>query len=680
MSGIQISGLLANSAFDWKSVVDQLVEVSGIPIKKLEAEKKKNDAQAEALASLGAALTELQDAVQEFRANETFSARTVSSDASSTTWKSSSVTGAALGTYTFDVTQLATQARWTGSSDVGSELAPSDDVSGLTLATLATALEVTEGTITIDGKRIAVATTDSLQDVFDAIRDALAATTATTMADFPSAQAVTAGTFTVNGATVSVALSDSLEAVLTAISAATAGDVTGSYDAATGKVTLTKTTAGTIELGDVSDTSNFLTAMKLSSGGQTVASSEAVGFAVTATYDHETDKVTLTKVRGALVLGAANDTSNLLAVLKLANNGQGTIASSAALGTVKTSESLADAGLRSAITAVDGDGAGEFTLNGVTFAYNINTTTLTSLLRDINDSDAGVTAAYDPARDRVVLTNKVTGDIGIALSESAGGVLAALGLTAAAGGSLVRGNNAEFTVNGGDPFVSTSNTLDASVHGISGLSVTVNTETEQTLQVESDTLAMQTALESFIEKFNAVQDLIEESTKVTSDGTKVTSAVLAGNREVQSWASRLRALAFDAVSGITGDVDRLDDLGIDFDGTTGHLKIKDSGKLATVLGDTPEEVETLFLTPSTGLVSRLYSYLTSVGTSGRRQASDFAEANTDLDEQIATLQARLEQEREALTKAFIRMLDAQSLAQSQNTYIENTFFRKNNNT
>lgn len=574
MPGIQISGLLSNSAFDWKSVVDQLVAVSGAPIKKLSSEKDLNTAKMAALGELGSRLTALQDAVQAIREDEIFSARTVSSDLSNTTWRSSSVTGTAMGSYAFDVTQLATQAQLRGAGDIGSGLATTGDVSGLTLANLATATPVTAGTFTVAGKQVTVALTDSLQDVFTAI-------------------------------------------------------------------------------------------------------STATGGAVTASYNATTDKISLVQASGELVLGAGNDTSNFLAAMRLANNGTGTATSSTALGAVKTSATLATAGLRTAITAVDGTGAGSFSINGVAVAYNVNTDTVNSVIARINEAGAGVTASYDPTNDRVVLLNKSTGDIGLTVEETAGGLLDALGLSAAGGGALVHGKNAQFSVNGGDVLTSTSNTLEAAVHGVTGLNVTVNTVTRQTLQVESDRVAMQGAIQDFIDKFNDVQTYNDEATAVRVDGTGVSTSVLADNREVQAWARSLRSMAFEVASGVTGDITRLDDLGIDFEGTTSNLRIKDSGKLLAALGDKPEDVESFFMAPTGGIVTRFYSYLGDLASSGRSQSSRLGENNSDLDEQIATLQSRLEQEREQLTNSFIRMLDAQSLAQSQNTYLTNTFFKNN---
>jgi len=126
-------------------------------------------------------------------------------------------------------------------------------------------------------------------------------------------------------------------------------------------------------------------------------------------------------------------------------------------------------------------------------------------------------------------------------------------------------------------------------------------------------------------------------------------------------------------------VQRLDNLGIDFDSTTGHLAIKSQDKLSSALADHPDDVKAFFLTPGTGLVSKGYTYLTSLLTNENDQQSRLNQASSDIDTQITTLQARLDNERTTLTNAFIKMLDAQSTAQSQNTYLTNTFFNNNSN-
>jgi flagellar hook-associated protein 2 len=575
MAGIQISGLLSNSAFDWKSVVDQLIQADSAPINALTAQKSANADKTTALANLKTSFVELQDSLQAIRANDLFAMRNVSSDTAGTTWNSNSANGAAVGSYKFDVQQLATATRLRGAADLGQGLAATNDVHGVTLATLPTATAVTAGTFTVNGQQVTVALTDSLQDVFDHI------------------------------------------------AAATGNEVTGSYDATT-------------------------------------------------------DTVALAGASGEVILGASNDTSNFLQVMKLANNGTANIASSSSLGTVQAASPLASAGLKTAVTAVDGQGNGSFTINGVAIGYNVNTDSLGAVLSRINRSGAGVTATYDAAGDRVSLVNATTGDTGLSVTDSAGGLLAALGVTGT-DGTLTRGKNALFTVNDGPVLSSASNTLAAGSHGITGLSVTVNSATTQTVTVASDTGSMQSAVQTFLDKFNAAQDLVDASTKVTVNGGAVTTSVLSGNQEVQSWATQLRSLAFDAISGLGGTVQRLDHLGIDFDSTSGHLVIKDSDKLATALAERPDDVQAFFLTPNTGMVSKMFTYLTKVISLDGAQQSRLTQASSDLDDQIATLQSRLDNERTQLTNSFIHMLDAQSAAQSQNQALTNAFFKNSSN-
>ena len=77
---------------------------------------------------------------------------------------------------------------------------------------------------------------------------------------------VTAGTFTVNGKTITIATSDTLQSVFDQINTATGGAVTGSYDSSTDEISLTST-GGAIVLGSATDTSNFLQAAELFNNG-----------------------------------------------------------------------------------------------------------------------------------------------------------------------------------------------------------------------------------------------------------------------------------------------------------------------------------------------------------------------------------------------------------------------------
>lgn len=562
-TAFQVAGLASN--FDWKTFVDQIIDLERAPAKRLEGEKVTNNTKVTLLTSLGTKLTALKDAAAGLKTDGLFGQRTAKSATSGSTWTATAASDTATGSYKIAVSQLATSARLSGNTNIGSALNPTtDDVSALTLATL------------------------------------------------PIGQAVTAGTFTVNGEQVTIALTDSLEDVFDAISTATSGDVT-------------------------------------------------------ASYDHLTDKVTLTSTNGEVMLGAANDTSNFLRALKLGNNGTNTTASSAALGTVKTTATLATSNLTTAVS-----GAGSFSINGVSIAYDADTDTLSAVLQRINDSTAGVSAAFDAANDRVTLTNKSTGDLGISVSDISGGLLGALGLTS--GTTFTRGDNAEFTINDGATLSSASNTLDVSSHGIEGLSVGVDSETTETVSVSANTAGMRSKIDSFISKFNDVQEFLDSVTKVSTDSKgKVTSAALASNREIQSWASSMRSMAFSTIGGLSGTIDQLDDLGIDFQSGTRLLEVKSSSKLDAALANSGAAVEEFFTKASTGFVSKFDTFLATVTTSNTDQQKRLNNSNTDIDEQIAAIERHLEQRRAIMESAFIMMESAQSKLKSQQQAVENAF-------
>ncbi len=572
MAGISVSGLISNS-FDWQSVVDQLIQIDSVPVANLQSEEATNNNKLASLDTLKTDLTDLQTSAAALGAAGLFTSRTAKSSSSNSTWDISAENNAQTGSYTIAVSQLASAAQMQGASSISTGISATDDVSGVTLASV------------------------------------------------PTAKAITAGTFTVNGSQVTIALTDSLQAVFSKISDATGGQVTGSYSAAS-------------------------------------------------------DKITLTGTAGAeVVLGAVNDSSNFLAAMRLANNGSDTVSSSTTLGSVAVNAPLTTSRLSGSL-GVDGTGAGTFLVNGVPIDYNANTDSLSAVLSRINASTAGVTASYDSANDRVVLTNNTTGDIGVGVTDQTGTLAAALGLTT--GATLQHGKNALFTINGGAAQSSFSNVLDANTTGISGLSVTINSATTETVNVQPDTASMKSAIQDFITKYNTVRSYIDSESKISTaaNGT-VTTATLSDNHEVQNWATDLRSLAFDQVSGLSGTVTRLENLGIDFSSTDATLSITDESKLDSALSNNGADVNAFFNTAATGFAARMGSYLTATLkiNSGplATQVNTLNKQNSDLDTQIQTLQRRLTDQRTQLTNSFLAMQDAQSNAQSQQKLLTDMF-------
>ncbi len=425
--------------------------------------------------------------------------------------------------------------------------------------------------------------------------------------------AVQAGVFTVNGAQITISDTDTLQDVFAKINTATNGDVTAGYDAVNDRVSL----AGS----------------------------------------------------GTITLGSGADTSNLLYALKLYNNSGSTITSASSLGTIDLREAMGSAGLGTNVS-----GTGSFAINGVTIEYDAGTDTLQSLMARVNESDAGVVMAYDAAGDRFTLTNKNTGDLGLVVGSDTGGLLGALGLTA--GATTDRGYNAIFTVNDGATIVSASNSLSSAAHGITGLTVDVTSTGTQTLTVAAATADIKKNITNFVTKFNDVQSYIDSQTKVTNnaDGS-VTTALMAQNREFTAIASKLRSYVFDSVSGASSSLQRLESIGIDFNGSSTQLAVRDDAKLTSALADDLDGVMKLFTTDTTGVSERLSSYVSSLtNTNGNldTQENTLERQNTSLDRQIADIDRHLEAERSRLEESFIRMEQAQQQINSQLSALQRT--------
>jgi flagellar hook-associated protein 2 len=422
------------------------------------------------------------------------------------------------------------------------------------------------------------------------------------------------GTFTVNGKQITITTGDSLQGVFDAISTATAGDVVASYSS-------------------VDDT------------------------------------ITLTSGSGEIILGSATDTSNFLQAARLRNNGTGTIESTSSLGTVRTGVTLANANLATAIT---GGGAGEFKINGVSISFDTASDSISNVLDRINESAAGVSASYDSVNDRFVLTNKTTGDVGIALEDVTGNFLAATRLSA---GSIERGKNLLYTVNGGGQLTSQSNIITEASSGITGLSVTALDEGATfDVVVASDTAKIKTAITDFITDYNKAQSVIDTQTASTTDSKgKVTAGLLANERDPFDIASGLRSRAFGQLTGLTGVFDSLADLGISTSGDNNSLTLSDETALDDALANNLTSVSELFTNSTNGLAVQLGTFLeNTVGDEGSlvEKQSTLTSQSGAIDVDIENLERVVQQNRQRMIDSFIAMETIQQRANQQLQFLQ----------
>lgn len=564
---LSVAGLA--SGFDWKSLVDQLVDVERIPQQRLRQDQTKVEQRKNAYGSIKTQLSVLQNRLNALKEASLFESRTASvSDSSFATVSVAS--GATAGTFAFDIQQLATVARRVGTADIGQALSSSSDVSGVVLGSAGLA------------------------------------------------QGVTAGVFTVNGAQVTIATSDTLQGVFDKISTATSGVVTGSYDPAT-------------------------------------------------------DKVTLTSSSGNVVLGAANDTSNALAALGLRNNGSTTVESGSSLGRVKGTAVLSDAGFTGGVSD-GGSGAGSFKINGVEVTYNASTDTLNGVIDKINKSSAGVSARYDRQADQLILTNKQTGDVGIALEEISGNFLSASGLT---GGSFESGKDLLYTIENGAQLSSHSNTISEASSGWAGLTVTALKEGQFQITVGSDKGKVKTAITDFITEYNKAQSLIENQTASSTDAKgKVTAGLLSSESFASAIAATLRSESFKVVGGLPEEMNHLADIGITTDGNTNELKLENEELLDTALANNLAGLQTLFADETSGIAVKMQTYMEGlIGEEGTflEKEGKLTKEIAEIDVQIADLERQVQSRREQLLAGFQAMEAAQAKINQQMQFLSQRF-------
>lgn len=560
-----LSGLV--SGLDWRSLVDQLADAERTPQTRLRGEQTTLGKQNTAYASIQTQLKALQSRVDTLKDPTFYDTRlTTSSNEDGAT--ATATAGTALGTYAFNITQLATAARQNGTTNIGSSLSASNDVSGLVLSNAAFATAITAGTITVNGKQITISTADSLQQVFDNIQ------------------------------------------------AVTGSEVTGSYDSATDTIRLT------------SD--------------------------------------------NPIILGSATDTSNFLQVARLNNNGTGNISSSSQLGVVRQAVALNAANLATPILD-GGSGTGEFKINGVSVTYSTDDT-IAAILKRINDSGAAVTASYDSVNDRFVLVNKSTGDVGVALEDVSGNFLAATGLS---GGSLARGKNLLYSIDGGGQLVSQSNTIGEASSSLSGLSVTALATGATTITVGTDTTQIKQAINDFITDYNKVQSIIDSQTASSTDAKgKVTAGILANEGDADEIATRLRRMVTGEVAGLTAVLNQLEDLGIVSNGASNSISLDKESKLDAALSNNLLTVKNIFSDSTNGLMTKLSKFLEDTagddGSLTTRQAN-LTKQSATIDTQVADLERIVQANRDRMIASFVAMESAQAQINQQLTYLQNQF-------
>lgn len=564
-SNLAITGLA--SGLNWSTVIQELANAERAPETEWRTTQTQENNQNAAYATISNDLGTLQLDIQTLQ-DPTLYASTVASSSNSSVATATAGSGTAVGTYSFNISSLATAAQMNGTANISNVLAPGGNTSAVTVGTAGFSTPITAGTITVNGAQVTISQSDSLQQVFDNI-------------------------------------------------------------------------------------------------------ASATGNAVTASYSATTDEITLSS-SSPITLGSAADTSNFLQVAQLYNNGTNTITSNSALGRVNPLATMGSSNLKTAITD-GGSGNGQFTINGVTFNFNAGTDTIQNVLNNINESAANVTASYDSVNNRFVLANKTTGDVGVAMQDVTGNFLAATGLSS---GTLQRGQNLAYTLNGGSQTLySQSNTITSSSSGINGLTLNALSTGATTVSITSDTNTMSSDIQKFVSDYNTVQSYITSQMKVTNnaDGS-TTPGLLTGDQTVSQIASDLRNLVTSVVSvpGMDGQVGSLNDMGIITNGNDNTIAVSDASALASALSNHLNDVKALFSDSTSGLAVQFGTFITNTignnGTIPNHQAV-LTQDSANITTQISNLEQQITNDTNKWTTEFQNMETAESKTNQELTYL-----------
>ena len=349
-------------------------------------------------------------------------------------------------------------------------------------------------------------------------------------------------------------------------------------------------------------------------------------------------------------------------------------------------DSLATAAkLTSAPTAANAAvGTGTLTLRVGSATANIaissSNNTLSGIAAAINSAsnNPGVTASVISSTDgqRLVLTGTTTGaGNAITVTQSGGdGGLASLVYDPANGITKLTDSqdaaDASFKING-FAGTSSSNLVSTALTGVTiNLLAPTATGVTTTLNVTPDTTTAQTNVDSFVTALNGVLTAIQ--TLTSYDPSTGEAGPLNGNSVLQGFQNQLQNILGKVVSGNTGSIKSLTDLGLSAN-ADGSYSIDDT-KLGNALSGSLSSVGTL-LGGTNGIMTQLDTLingytkpgglLATINTGLQTGLANVADQQTALAAQLAQYSATLTTEYNAMDTAVAKLKQTQTFLNAE---------------
>jgi flagellar hook-associated protein 2 len=247
-----------------------------------------------------------------------------------------------------------------------------------------------------------------------------------------------------------------------------------------------------------------------------------------------------------------------------------------------------------------------FRINGVEFEVDASVDSINDIIKEINASDAGVTAMYDYSSRTFNFSANEEGDRSISFTEVSGNFLSGTGIYDAsddAAGIENRGLDAEFKLNG------TAMTRSSNSFSVGGLDVTINDTGFSSINISQDIESAVSAVSSFIETYNSTLDYLdsvmnEESVADADTEAEMMMGILNSDAVIMNMDSSIQSMLtgqvqeYNADTGVMEMLGSLESIGISGGGSvemtiSGHLQF-DEATFRQALKDDPEKVSKIF--------------------------------------------------------------------------------------
>ena len=284
-------------------------------------------------------------------------------------------------------------------------------------------------------------------------------------------------------------------------------------------------------------------------------------------------------------------------------------------------------------------------------------TTLDGLKALINDdtSNPGVTATVvnDGTNYRLVVSGDETGATNT-ITIDAGTTLDGTGSTVDFSASAFAENktaaDADFTIDGLQITRSTNSVSDI----INGATLTLmKANSSATVTISADNDAIKEQIEAFVTAYNDVMSFI--SSNSTYDTESEEGGIFVGEGTTRTIQSNLRNMVSSSVSGLSGSLSILAEIGITTNYKTGNLDIN-STTLDTKLGTNMDDIADLFKDNTNGIAVKLSYYISNISStidgSIELRKDGLAAIIASISDTIKNMEYRLEKTEDDMVRKF----------------------------